>query len=237
MKKNYMKYVVCLAFLLFVTGTSLTARDIRKIDSLLTEAYARDQAVREASVDLMNRLNRAGADQVPASVIDSLMLLQEQTRRIDRENQVLAASVLKDGLPEGMSPRSYKAIWLIVDHAGLKFQKKYLPAMEEAARSGLIGADDFAVLTDRIRMKEGKPQRYGTQSYTVTVDGKQVVYIWPVEDARKLGELRREIGAVPIEAYVGLLQETFGCEVVYDPELTVRQMKKRGLLKGGRVGE
>ena len=46
------------------------------------------------------------------------------------------------------------------DHADLKFQKKHLPIMKEAVRKELINASDYAVLTDRIRMKEGKPQKY-----------------------------------------------------------------------------
>lgn len=179
----------------------------------------------------MNRLNSAGADGMTASAIDSLMLLQEQTQTIDKENQILVASILKKGLPEGLSAQSYKAIWLIVDHAGLKFQKKHLPAMEEAVRKELISAGDYAVLTDRIRMREGKPQRYGTQSYTVTIDGRQVIYIWPVEDAEMLNDLRSEIGADDIETYIQVLKATAGCDVIYDPELTVRQMKKMGLLK------
>lgn len=102
---------------------SLSAQSIQKIDSLLFGAYESDQKIRMESMTLMNRLNSAGPNDVPGSVIDSLMLLQEQTQAIDKENQILVASVLKKGLPEGLSSQSYKAIWLIVDHADLKFQK------------------------------------------------------------------------------------------------------------------
>ncbi len=216
---------------MLILSISLKAQSVQEIDSLLTGAYERDQKVRTESLTLMNRLNSAGADGMTASAIDSLMLLQEQTQTIDKENQILVASILKKGLPEGLSAQSYKAIWLIVDHAGLKFQKKHLPAMEEAVRKELISAGDYAVLTDRIRMREGKPQRYGTQSYTVTIDGRQVIYIWPVEDAEMLNDLRSEIGADDIETYIQVLKATAGCDVIYDPELTVRQMKKMGLLK------
>lgn len=212
--------------ILLVLGTSLKAQSIQEIDSLLSAAYERDQKVRIESLALMNKLNSAGADGMTASATDSLMLLQEQTDRIDKENQRLVSSILKDGLPEGLSPQSYKAIWLIVDHAGLKFQKKYLQEMEDAVRRGLVSANDFAVLTDRIKMREGKPQKYGTQSYTVTVDGRQVIYIWPVEDPQRLEELRNEIGAGDIEDIVQLLKAMTGCDVIYDPGLTVRDMRK-----------
>lgn len=212
--------------ILLVLGTSLKAQSIQEIDSLLSASYERDQKVRIESLALMNKLNSAGADGMTASATDSLMLLQEQTDRIDKENQRLVSSILKDGLPKGLSPQSYKAIWLIVDHAGLKFQKKYLQKMEDAVRRGLVSANDFAVLTDRIKMREGKPQKYGTQSYTVTVDGRQVIYIWPVEDPQRLEELRNEIGAGDIEDIVQLLKAMTGCDVIYDPGLTVREMRK-----------
>ena len=225
-----MKNVILFASILLAFNAPLQAQDIQEIDSLLTKAYKQDQKVRAESLNLMNRLNNVGADNISAETVDSLMMLQEQTQIIDKENQLLIASILKNGLPKGLSPQSYKAIWLIIDHADLKLQKKYLPIMEEAACKKLISANDFAVLTDRICMKGGKPQKYGTQSYTVTSEGKQVIYIWPVEDARKLNTLRNEIGAGDIETYVQMLKTTVGCEVIYDPELTVSQMKKMGLL-------
>lgn len=141
--------------ILLVLSTSLKAQSIQKIDSLLLGAYESDQKIRTESMTLMSKLNSAGANDVPVSVIDSLMLFQEQTQAIDKENQILVASILKKGLPEGLSSQSYKAIWLIVDHADLKFQKKHLPIMEEAVRKKLISVGDYAVLTDRIRMREG----------------------------------------------------------------------------------
>ena len=184
-----------------ILSTYLKAQSIQEIDSLLLVAYENDQKVRTESMILMNKLNSTGANDVPVSVIDSLMLLQEQTQAIDKENQILVTSILKKGLPEGLSQKE------------------------------LVSAGDFAVLTDRIRMRECKLQKYGTQSYTVTVDGRQVIYIWPVEDAKMLNELRNEIGVGDIETYIQVLKATAGCEVIYDPELTVHQMKKMGLLK------
>lgn len=52
-----------------------------------------------------------------------------------------------------------------------------------------------------------------------------------------LNELRNEIGVGDIETYIQVLKATAGCEVIYDPKLTVHQMKKMGLLKNkkGRI--
>jgi hypothetical protein len=46
-----------------------------------------------------------------------------------------------------------------------------------------------------------------------------------------LNELRSEIGAGDIKTYIQVLKATAGCDVIYNPELTVHQMKKMGLLK------
>lgn len=82
------------------------------------------------------------------------------------------------------------------------------------------------MLTDRIKMYEGQPQTYGTQSYTFSRDGQQVVYIWPVADPSDLNRLRREIGSDPIEEYVRQLKQEIGMEVIYDPALTVEDMQR-----------
>ncbi|MDM8241096.1 hypothetical protein QUW47_04145 [Phocaeicola barnesiae] len=121
--RTLMKNVILFASILLAFNAPLQAQDIQEIDSLLTKAYKQDQKVRAESLNLMNRLNNVGADNISAETVDSLMMLQEQTQIIDKENQLLIASILKNGLPKGLSPQSYKAIWLIIDHADLKLQK------------------------------------------------------------------------------------------------------------------
>ncbi|MCU6777780.1 hypothetical protein [Phocaeicola fibrisolvens] len=69
--------------ILLVLSTFLKAQSIQKIDSLLLGAYESDQKIRTESMTLMNKLHSAGANDVPVSVIDSLMLLQEQTQAIE----------------------------------------------------------------------------------------------------------------------------------------------------------
>lgn len=181
-------------------------------------------------MELTQHLNNENLNQTPTTVIDSLVELKAQMEAIDQQNQHLLASLLQNGFPKGLSPQSYKTIWLIVDHADLKLQTLYLPLMQEAVTKGLISASNYATLTDRIRMKEGKPQIYGTQSYTVTIDAQQITYIWPVEEPERLNDLRKEIGVGSIEEYIQLLKTTTGSEVIYQPDLTIDQMREKGLL-------
>ncbi len=57
------------------------------------------------------------------------------------------------------------AVWLIVQHAiGLpSFQRRCLALLEAAVARGEAPAWQVAMLTDRIRSLEGRPQSYGTQ--------------------------------------------------------------------------
>lgn len=222
----FIKSLLAVAF--FMLGNCIAySQEHNEIDSLLAKAYERDQNIR---IELMNLIKKGSIEGYTDNIIDSLMTVAEQMKEIDEENIELVSSLLTNGLPEGLNLESYEAIWLIIDHAGIKQQKQYLPLMKRASKKGLISANDLATLTDRIMMYEGKPQKYGTQSYTVNVDGKQMIYIWPVSNPRKLNRLRKEINTCSIEEYVLLLKESSGMEVIYEPKLTVKEMKKRGLL-------
>ena len=98
-------------------------------DSLLREAAARDQQVRMRLLEMNRRVN---GGEYSAALVDSLVAAGAEMERIDRENMRLVASLLRDGLPEGLAAESYDAVWLIIDHAPLKEQKRYLPLLREA---------------------------------------------------------------------------------------------------------
>ena len=54
------------------------------------------------------------------------------------------------------------AAWLLIQHADQHLQKTCLDLMVQAP-AGEVEPADIAYLTDRVRLAEGKPQRYGTQ--------------------------------------------------------------------------
>lgn len=192
-------------------------------DSLMREAAARDQQVRMQLLEMNRRVN---GGEYSAALVDSLVAAGAEMERIDRENMRLVASLLRDGLPEGLAAESYDAVWLIIDHAPLKEQKRYLPLLREAAGRGVISAYKLATLEDRVAMYEERPQRYGTQSYQTNVGGETVIYVWPVAHPEQLDSLRGSIGTCLMAEYVRLLEEASGARVVYDPALTVDSLKR-----------
>lgn len=92
--------------------------------------------------------------------------------------------------------------WLLVQHQPLAFQQLVLPAMERAMEKGEASRTDYAYLYDRVRMGEGKPQRWGTQAKCV--NGLAVLYT--VEDAAGLDARRRDLRMPPIRDYMNVVK-------------------------------
>lgn len=59
--------------------------------------------------------------------------------------------------------------WLLVQHADrdCPFQASCLLLMQKAAASGEASPDDVALLTDRVLIRQGKKQFYGTQFLSI----------------------------------------------------------------------
>ena len=90
------------------------------------------------------------------------------------------------------------AAWLVVQHAIGKpdLQRRALAALLEAAARGEAPAWQAAMLDDRIRTLEGRPQRYGTQ-LDWNADGQLAPL--PIEEPLAIAERRRSVGLPPLE--------------------------------------
>jgi hypothetical protein len=191
-------------------------------DKLLAEVLYKDQYVRLQLQELTNAVNNDGN----AELIDSLIVLSENIERIDKENIAVIDSLLQQGLPKGLSEESYKTIWIVIDHASLEKQVQYLSIIEKMSSEGLIDVDNYAILFDRIAMKQNRPQRYGSQSVQFGTPGNMHLYIWPVENAESLDSLRETVGMGPILKYLEQLTEYLGIDAQYVPLLTVDEINK-----------
>lgn len=96
--------------------------------------------------------------------------------------------------------RANITLWLVIQHAPLETQEKYLPLLKKTVLEGESRGSHLALLEDRIQMRNGKPQTYGSQITTDKETGKQVVYeIWEPE---YVNQRRKEVGLGPIQDYV-----------------------------------
>lgn len=99
-----------------------------------------------------------------------------------------------------VSPLASQALFLVVQHAELPMQERYAPLLRRAVAEGKADAGNLAYLEDRILMRQGKPQRYGSQIVADKTTGAWILY--QVEDPENLDKRRATVGLGPIAAYL-----------------------------------
>ena len=186
-----------------------------KIDSLLCDIGRKDQAVRADWAKM------ATGSVTQEEAIEYALKMEET----DSTNLASVSRILdKYGWPSGLSDAANKAIFLVIDHSNLKTMNKYVGLFRDAVVKGYLSMNDLVTMEDRILMNASKPQKYGTQAYSLVEDGKTVIYIWPVEDPDKLDALRKSVGLMPIGEYLEMVKQQ-GVEIIYDKTKTVKDFK------------
>ncbi|MBQ8499853.1 MAG: hypothetical protein IJ005_02680 [Bacteroidales bacterium] len=191
------------------TGTADT-RDM--LDSLLCDIGRKDQEVRSDWA-------KVAAGKATQDEIIAYAMKMEET---DNANLEVVSRILDTyGWPDGLSEDANNAIFLVIDHSDLKTMKKYVGLFHDAVENGYLSMDELVTMEDRMLMNAGKPQKYGTQAYSITAGGKAVIYIWPVENPDKLNQLRQSVGLSPIEEYLEMVKQQ-GVEIIYDKKKRVK---------------
>ncbi len=101
--------------------------------------------------------------------------------------------------------RGNSALFFVIQHADLATQLKYVSLLEKSVEVGESRPSNLALLQDRILMRQGKKQIYGSQVvYSET--GEQIFY--QIEDEKNVNIRRAKMGMQPLEDYAKL----FGIE-------------------------
>ena len=100
-----------------------------------------------------------------------------------------------------VGPDGAEASWLILQHAISEpdLLRRALPLLVAAAREGKADPAHAAMLEDRIRFFEGRPQRYGTQ---LDWDADGNLSPGEVEDPQHLAERRAAVGLPTLEEQI-----------------------------------
>ena len=106
------------------------------------------------------------------------------------------------------------AAWAIIQHSpDPEFQQYCLPLIYEAAKSGEIEVRLYAYLEDRVRIKSGQQQLYGTQLQHIGNDG---VGVQPLDDPANVHTRRKDIGLEPLSMNTVIPNKAF--EVRMQPD-------------------
>jgi uncharacterized protein DUF6624 len=138
-----------------------------------------------------------------------MMSLQKRQDEIDTKNMARLEEIIKQHGWPGRSlvgEEAANAGFLILQHADLTFQKKYFPLVKEGAGKGEVPPAD-AMLEDRILMREGKKQIYGSAVQSSPQTGGKLE-LYPIEDEEHVDERRAAVGLMPLAEYL----KEFGLE-------------------------
>ena len=116
---------------------------------------------------------------------------------LKRSEEIIA----KYGYPNKslVGKKAAKSIFLIIQHADLEYQEKYIPLFKEAVKKGDLKMKSLALMIDRIEMSNGRPQIYGTQ---IKKDKETEEFkFYSILNERKVGKRRELVGLPTIESY------------------------------------
>ncbi|AUC15866.1 hypothetical protein BTO06_12205 [Tenacibaculum sp. SZ-18] len=91
-------------------------------------------------------------------------------------------------------------LFLVIQHSPLKVQERYLPMMREAVKNGNARASSLALLEDRVSLRKGGKQIYGSQIGRDQETGEY--FVLPLIDPENVDKRRAKVGLGPIEGYI-----------------------------------
>lgn len=160
----------------------------------LDQIYVRDQMLRQ--------LYR-GAEEKFGKESDEMKYFWQLVSEQDSLNEIEVIKIIEEKGWVGKSlvgGQANMTLWLVIQHAPLETQEKYLPLLKKSVLKGESSGSHLALLEDRIQMRNGKPQTYGSQITTDKETGEQVVY--EIREPEYVNQRRKEVGLGPIEDYV-----------------------------------
>ncbi len=130
------------------------------------------------------------------------MALWELKNKLNQENVDRLEEIIGEyGWPKKSYVRGSAALaaFLIIQHADIEIQKKYLPLITDAANNKEASWSHLALLIDRINLREGGKQVYGSQIHQKE-NGDY--YVANLVDPEFVNQRRKSVGLDPIEEYI-----------------------------------
>ncbi len=173
-----------------------------KIKSGYDEILAKELEIIEKDDQMLRQKSDEGM------VNEDRLKLWQRIEALDSLNQIkIEQIIVKHGYPgKSKVGAQSSTAFLVIQHADLAFQEKYFPLLEEAVNKNELDKGSFALLVDRIRVRKGQKQLYGSQ--LSDKDGDGIFEFDPIEDEVNVNERRKRMGLGTIEEYAKL----FGLE-------------------------
>lgn len=180
------------------------------LEKQLAEIYTDDQEIRG---EFMNVYKMPNPDKRKVDSISKIM---------DRKDSINLGKVMKILDERGwlgknvVGTQGNQTLFLVIQHADLEYQQKYLPMMRDAVKNGNANPANLAYLEDRVALREGKKQIYGSQSSKNKKTNK--ICIAPMIDPDNVDKRRAEVGLGTMAEYAAKMNIEWNLET-YKKEL------------------
>jgi hypothetical protein len=181
----------------------------RPLVAILDGIYTEDQKYRQ-QIDSIEKKHGRNSEEMKAH----WRLINEK----DSINLIPVCKILDERGwlgPEVVGQRGASTLFLVIQHSDIKIQEKYLPMMREAVKNKKAQGSSLALLEDRVSLRQGKKQIYGSQIGRKP-DG--AYYVQALEDPDNVDTRRASVGLPPLASYVSRWQIKWDVEA-YKKEL------------------
>ncbi len=164
----------------------------KELVNTLEKVYESDQKYRQ---EIMTLYEKKDSDPV---AIDAMW---KKINKYDSINTIIVTGILEERGwpgPDVVGNDGCTTLFLVIQHADLKVQEKYLPMMRQAAKENKLNAAELALLEDRVALKHHKKQIYGSQ----ITDLPKRKFLAPLIDPDHVDERRASVGLGPIADYL-----------------------------------
>lgn len=152
---------------------------------------------------IRNDLIKSGADHPDKSI-------EARTAVIDAANTARMKEIVKSygwPGPELVGRDGTDAAFLLVQHSpDLAFQKTMLPLVQNSYEKGKLSGWSYALLVDRVLVREGKKQMYGM---SVNHWASKEPVLDPIEDEANVDKRRAKLGLPPLRDYLETIKRQY----------------------------
>ncbi len=195
MKSKFFSFILFFSTILyFCQGNTSFSQSNKEISAVLDTVYQNDQKFRREIINISKKFGE-NSEQYQKQI--------QLIRSNDSLNLVKVKKILDERGWLGTDEIGYQGnstLFLVIQHADPKSQEHYLPIMREAVKSGKANAGSLAYLEDRIELRKGGKQIYGTQIGKDRATGQY--FVLPLLDPEKVDERRKQMGLGSLKAYV-----------------------------------
>lgn len=177
----------------------------------LREMYQSDQGVRFRQTEVTKEKGGASTEAKE---------LMAEMANIDKENiQKLVLIIEEHGWPtkKMVGEEGCLGAFFVLQHAPLMYQEKYYTMVMESTERGDIPLNYAALFIDRVLVRKGKAQLYGTQLTLDKASGKWIPN--PIEDIENVNTRRAKADMPPLKKIVE------GMGMKYDEFLEINKKK------------